>query len=114
MEHNRFANWNAASAACAHWRSWAAAWYLDAVTALLEHDPARPPAFVFVMQEKEPPYVVTVCQLSYGALELGRQRNERALNIYRRCRQTGVWPGYSDDIEEIPLPAWVERTLDQF
>lgn len=88
-----------------------AAWYLDAVTALLEHDPAKPPAFVFVMQEKEPPYVVTVCQLTYAALELGRQRNERALNLYRRCRAEGRWPGYSDKVLELGLPSWLEYAL---
>lgn len=86
-----------------------AAWNLDGVEVLLDLD--RAPAFVFVFQEKEPPYVVTVAQLDAGAMRLGRERNDRALDVYRRCRATGRWPGYSDKVLDLGLPGWLEIRL---
>jgi hypothetical protein len=86
-----------------------AAWNLDAIEALLDLD--QPPVFVFVFQEKDAPYVVTVAQLSTISMQLGRARNTRALNVYRRCRASGRWPGYSDEVLNLALPAWLENRL---
>lgn len=84
-----------------------AGWYLDGVEALgLAHDPA----FVLVLQEKDPPYLVTVVQLDHDSIQLGRERNRRALDIYATCVETGHWPGYSDQIELISPPAWAFTT----
>ena len=41
------------------------------------------------------------------AVEEGRRANREAIDLYARCMETGVWPGYSDDIVTIGLPAWV-------
>ena len=77
-------------------------WYRDGVTALLDADPA----FLFVAQEKTPPYLVTVCELDDDAIKAGRERNRRAMEVYAECKATGDWPPYSNDIEVISLPAW--------
>jgi hypothetical protein len=82
-------------------------WYLDAVKALGLHGGIEP-AFVLVFQEKQPPYLVTVVELDAMALRIGRARNRRSLEIYRECVDSGRWPGYSDGIELIALPAWAE------
>ncbi|OLT22878.1 hypothetical protein BJF79_46200 [Actinomadura sp. CNU-125] len=85
-------------------------WYLDAVQAL---DLAGPDAaFLFIVQEKTAPYVVTVCELDADAMALGRALNRAALDIYRRCVETGRWPGYSDDIVHISLPPWAANDLE--
>jgi hypothetical protein len=86
------------------------AWYGDAVRALgLDDDPG----FVFVVQEKTPPYLVTVCELDDIAREAGRQRNRRAVERFRDCRESGIWPGYSQDVELVSLPAWATRDLEE-
>jgi hypothetical protein len=84
-----------------------AAWYLDGVRALgLGNDDA---AFVFVCQEKDPPYLVTIVELDHVAMRIGDLRNRRALNIYAECVRTGRWPGYADDrVELLSLPPWAE------
>jgi hypothetical protein len=82
-----------------------AAWYLDGVRLLIADDPA----FVFVFQDKAPPYLVTVCELDALALEAGRARNRQAIERYRDCAESGIWPGYSQDIELISLPPWATR-----
>lgn len=83
-----------------------AAFYVDGVKAL---GLADDPAFVFVFQEKTAPYLITVVQLDPEAERIGRAENRKAIDIYRRCKATDNWPGYSEDIELISLPPWVER-----
>jgi hypothetical protein len=65
------------------------------------------PFFAFVAQEKDPPYLVTVFQLTDEALAYGDRLCTEALERYRDCLAAGEWPGYSTDIEDIALPAWV-------
>ena len=81
-----------------------APWYLDGIIELGIHPD---PEFVFVVQEKEPPYLVNVVQLAPDALELGRQLNRIAIETYVTCRQTGIWPGYGEDIKLVDLPPWL-------
>jgi hypothetical protein len=83
------------------------AWYRDGVAALED------PAFLFVVQEVAPPYLVAVYDLDDEALRIGRERNRRALERYRDCTESGLWPGYSTDIETIALPRWAERQHDE-
>lgn len=80
-------------------------WYLDGVKAL---DLGEDPAFLFIFQEKTPPYLVTVAELDVIALKLAREKNREAIDVYRECVANDRWPGYSDEIELIPLPSWVE------
>ncbi len=84
-----------------------AAWYIDGVRALgLDEDPA----FLFVFQEKTAPYLITIAELDYQAIQVGRERNAQACEIWRDCTEAGVWPGYTDEIELISLPAWMRAT----
>lgn len=82
-----------------------AATYTEGVTALgLDDDPA----FVFVVQEKEAPYLVNVIELDSLAMRIGRDRNRLAVDTYHRCVTTNTWPSYSDDVELVALPRWAE------
>lgn len=83
-----------------------AAAYIDAAQAVGH---ATDAAFVLIAQEKTPPYLVTVVQPDPPALDIGRDQNRRALELYAECTATGRWPGYTDDVAEIALPGWVER-----
>lgn len=81
-------------------------WYLDAGIALDVADPEKP--FQFVLQEKEPPYLVVVTTCDPMARDIGRHLNQVALNTYAICRKNGEWPGYLPN-PMISLPPWVER-----
>ncbi|MEV0616097.1 PD-(D/E)XK nuclease-like domain-containing protein [Nonomuraea sp. NPDC050404] len=81
-------------------------WYMDGGETLgLGEDPA----FLFVVQAKDAPYLITVVELTRSAIHIGRERNRQALEVYAECTAAGHWPGYSDDIELISLPGWVEN-----
>lgn len=66
-------------------------------------------AFLFVVVSKVRPHLVSVMELRPEAVELGRARNRRAIDIWARCRQTGIWPTYGPDIHQIDLPTWYYR-----
>jgi hypothetical protein len=81
-------------------------WYRSGAKALGLAD--EDAAFVFVCQEKTPPYVVTVVEMDATARRIGAARNRRALEIFAECTATGHWPGYSDEIAYLSLPPWAE------
>lgn len=84
--------------------------YLDGVRSLGLADEHTP--FVFIAQEKEPPYLITPFQLDPTALSIGRRRNTAARQVYRYCTETDYWPGHVHDPEDIAwvsLPPWVEK-----
>ena len=80
-----------------------AAWYLDGVSALNLADDA---AFLFIAQEKTPPYLVSVIELDADALAMGRARARQAIDIYAACVDADSWPGYTSDVALVSLPRW--------
>jgi hypothetical protein len=83
------------------------AWYLD-LAADIGH-PAQ--AFAFIVQMKEPPYLVEVVELDDLSVERGRRRYRRALQIFADCTESGNWPGYQIDTEftTVRVPDWALR-----
>jgi len=81
------------------------AFYVDGLTAVTGADVT----FWFIAQEKSAPYLVNVIELIPDAVRIGRNRNNRAIDIYRECTASGEWPGYGTDVVEIALPAWASR-----
>lgn len=64
--------------------------------------------FVLVAQEKTPPYLVTVFQPDHVAMRIAAIRNRQAIDRFAWCQETGRWPGHTDEVEQLPLPAWAE------
>lgn len=78
------------------------AWYRTAVAHLY----GFLPPFVFVVQEKTPPYLVTPVQLDDEDIDLGHMLNARALEVFAECSEVGQWPGYTSDVALVNLPRW--------
>lgn len=83
-------------------------WYRDAAAALGLGDIP----FVFIVQEKKPPYLVGAYELDDDALAAGWRANRTALARFADCTATGRWPGYPDQITRIGLPRWADRHDD--
>ena len=64
------------------------------------------PLFWFVCQEKVAPYLVSIIELHEDAVALGARLNRRALDLYRQCMDTGIWPAYGDDVITVDVPKW--------
>lgn len=84
-------------------------WYLDAIRTL---GLADDPAFVFIVQEKTPPYLVTVVQFDTESERLGEMRSRLARSIFADCVESQFWPGYSTEIEQVSPPVWLARQYE--
>ena len=71
--------------------------YLD----ILRRSTGRDIGMVFVVVEKTAPYLTGVRTISKQFAEMGDTEAMNAVDIYRRCMESGVWPGYSDEVEEV-------------
>lgn len=63
-------------------------------------------AFIFVAVETEWPYAASAVMLDDISRERGAQLYREDLATYARCLESGIWPGYSNQIEIVSLPAW--------
>lgn len=86
------------------------AWYEDAVKALGLSDDVP---YFLVVQEKTPPYLVSVVQLTQIALDAGRHENRKAIRLFAQCMKTGVWPPYVEGVAQVGLPGWAENKFLQ-
>lgn len=68
-----------------------------------------PRGFVFVAVEKKTPFGVGCYELDDEAKALGRFLFETDLNTLLKAKTSNNWPSYSDEIENLSLPAWAFR-----
>lgn len=85
------------------------AWYSEIARLLALADEV---AFLFVVMEKTPPYLVNVIELNPLAKRIGALRRREAITTYAECTASGEWPGYSREIQYVSLPPWVERQFE--
>lgn len=62
--------------------------------------------FIFAAVEMEWPYVASASMLNDISKAQGRKEYRRDLLTYKECRDTAKWPGYSDGVMDLSLPAW--------
>lgn len=91
------ANWNYAGQA---------AYYSDGY-AIASGKPVH--AFIFAAVEKTYPFLSAAYMLTEEDLEAGRRWYKRQLSVYADCMASGKWPGYSDLIQPLTLPAWARK-----
>jgi hypothetical protein len=85
-----------------------AAWYEEAAVALGLG--GQDTELLFIVQEKEPPYLVNVIGIDFFAREIGRAKNRAAIETFAECMSTGHWPGYADhNPNYLALPGWAEN-----
>jgi len=87
-----------------------AALYLDGIEAVTG---TRPRSFFFVVQEKEPPYLVEIYALSERALWAGQIMMRKAVQRFADCLSTDRWPGYNEEVVTLDLPAWADREVTE-
>lgn len=64
--------------------------------------------YLFVVQEQQRPYALSVCELSESVLTMGRKKLDTAVSIWRRCMTENRWPGYAADVIVPDYPGWAE------
>jgi len=88
-----------------------AAMYLDGLSCATGH---TYDTFRFVLGEDVPPYCANVLPLGSASIAAGRASYSRWLYEYKRCVETGLWPGYDYHQEPIDMPLWalMEEGID--
>lgn len=87
------------------------AWYRDGAIACGLCDD---PLFVFIAQESEYPYDVTIHESRPADLQRARGLNRKAINLWAQCHQSNVWPGYPPGIHTIRHPSYaIHREQEQ-
>lgn len=75
--------------------------------------------FVFLVQENEPPYACSLVGVPPALVDLGRQKRDFALQVWKRCLATNEWNGYGPRINWAEPPEWAvaqwaeRRSLDE-
>ena len=67
------------------------------------------PRFVFIAQEKDPPFAVNVLEADEEMIQHGKDIFRELLGIYHECKTTDNWYGYLGPkpvISRLSLPAW--------
>lgn len=62
--------------------------------------------FVFAAVETSYPYAASAIQLDDESRDQGRLDFRRDLSTYAKCKDSGVWPGYGNEIHIARLPGW--------
>ena len=75
--------------------------YLDILRKL-----GREADMLFVVVEKSAPYLTAVHRLNEQFAEMGQAEALEAVDVYKRCMDAGVWPGYPDEPTEIQPPMY--------
>lgn len=70
----------------------------------------------FVAQENKKPFALLPVELGEHHLQLGRRKLAVAINLWRQCIKSGVWPGYplqavTPDIPPARENRWIEREM---
>lgn len=88
-----------------------ASYYLDGVKANTGEDYI----FVFIAQEKKPPYAVNILQADEMFIRSGRDVYKSMLQTYKQCEESGNYYGYlgaENKINLLGVPKWVESLLE--
>ena len=71
------------------------------------------PGFLFVAQEKKPPYSVNVIEVSEEVMGAGIAKFHHLLDKYHQCKALGKYPGYVGDIpNDSFLPTWMQAAME--
>lgn len=86
-----------------------AAWYVDGYQTIM--GTKQPPAFVWLVQERDKPHATAAYAAGDDVLAYGRKRYRRLLRVLERCHATGHWPGYPTTVSQLELPVWAQKQM---
>ena len=81
-----------------------AAFYLRAVKAVTGVDAE----FRWIVQEKKPPYALSVVSPGADVLALAAEKVSYAIDLWRGCLENDAWPAYTTRVAYAELPGWEE------
>lgn len=85
----------------------------DAFKLAYNQDPAGTKLLV---QEKDEPWLALMNRLTPEQIMIGRMQYKTALQVFKHCRDSDVWPAYANGQEEIPLatPIYLQQRYKEY
>ena len=80
-----------------------AAWYQRGIEVLYGIEDC---AYVFLVQEANPPYLCSLVGLTPQHLEIGHSKRRAGLKRWQQCVASNTWPGYPNRVAYPELPVW--------
>lgn len=87
-----------------------AAFYPDGFQAVFQTP--KPPAFLWLAAEKESPFANAYYSAPESLMAYGRREYRRMLMLYKDCLERGQWPGYSTQVQDLVLPPWAAKVVE--
>lgn len=69
--------------------------------------------FIFIAQEKTPPYLPSLHENDAWDMELADRLVERGIEIYAECLAMNEWPGYGSDINVMRMSRWARMDAEE-
>lgn len=69
--------------------------------------------YVLIFQEKTPPYLVSIVELSEDYIAHGRVQNRKAIRRFADCLDKDYWPGYDLGEPTIHTPKWLSERIEE-
>ncbi len=64
------------------------------------------PRFIFIFQETEEPYFCSFIELPELLVDMGKQKVENGIFLWKECMATGNWFGYPKKVMKVECPQW--------
>lgn len=69
--------------------------------------------FIFVVVESEPPYLTATYRPHEQDIDRASHQLRAARERFRDCSRSGIWPGYSEEIETLELPYYKRQQAER-
>ncbi len=73
---------------------------------------AKKTTFIFLVQEIDPPYVLSIVSLAPSWLTLAGDKLRVAMSIWKGCLRKNEWPGYPSRVAYVDAPAYAQMEWD--
>lgn len=67
------------------------------------------PAMFWAVVESSPSAPVSIFSVPREAMDSGKRKLDRCIDLYLQCTESGNWPGYGQGIQQLSWPAWANN-----
>ena len=68
--------------------------------------------FLFGAVESDRPYLVQYHESDESLIDYANDVIDEALERFKKCKDSGIWPGYGSSIETLAIPKWALREIE--
>jgi len=73
---------------------------------------AKKTTFIFLVQEIEPPYALSIVSLAPSWITLATDKLRIAMSLWKGCTRKNEWPGYPSRVAYVDAPAYAQGEWD--